>query len=198
MAREFNTVGVVGLGTMGAGIVEVFARNGIDVVAVEISEAALERGRATLAGSTDRAVAKGKLAAADRDALHERVHFAVGLNALHSVDLVIEAVPEHLDLKQRIFAELDRVCPTIGCGGHASSPGQPGTTPSEPRYARSNSEVSETITSASPRTQVIGGFSATATSSSASRNQVGASALSTPRSPGAVPGQFSDGTAVPG
>ncbi|MEO3771879.1 3-hydroxybutyryl-CoA dehydrogenase [Micromonospora sp. B9E7] len=110
MARDFSTVGVVGLGTMGAGIVEVFARNGIDVVAVEISEPALERGRATLTGSTDRAVAKGKLAAADRDALHERVHFAVGLDALHSVDLVIEAVPEHLDLKQRIFAELDRVC----------------------------------------------------------------------------------------
>ncbi|MCG5468392.1 3-hydroxyacyl-CoA dehydrogenase NAD-binding domain-containing protein [Micromonospora sp. LAH09] len=110
MARDFSTVGVVGLGTMGAGIVEVFARNGIDVVAVEISEPALERGRATLSGSTDRAVAKGKLAAADRDALHERVHFAVGLDALHSVDLVIEAVPEHLDLKQRIFAELDRVC----------------------------------------------------------------------------------------
>ncbi|WP_030488069.1 3-hydroxyacyl-CoA dehydrogenase family protein [Micromonospora chokoriensis] len=110
MAREFSTVGVVGLGTMGAGIVEVFARNGIDVVAVEISAPALERGRATLKGSTDRAVAKGKLAEADRDALHERVHFAVGLDALHSVDLVIEAVPEHLDLKQRIFAELDRVC----------------------------------------------------------------------------------------
>ncbi|MEU7755318.1 3-hydroxybutyryl-CoA dehydrogenase [Micromonospora sp. NPDC049171] len=110
MAREFSTVGVVGLGTMGAGIVEVFARNGVDVVAVEISEPALERGRATLTRSTDRAVAKGKLAVADRDALHERVHFAVGLDALHSVDLVIEAVPEHLDLKQRIFAELDRVC----------------------------------------------------------------------------------------
>ncbi|MET7373788.1 3-hydroxyacyl-CoA dehydrogenase family protein [Micromonospora arida] len=110
MAREFSTVGVVGLGTMGAGIVEVFARNGIDVVAVEISAPALERGQATLKGSTDRAVAKGKLAEADRDALHERVHFAVGLDALHSVDLVIEAVPEHLDLKQRIFAELDRVC----------------------------------------------------------------------------------------
>ncbi|MGC4854605.1 3-hydroxyacyl-CoA dehydrogenase family protein [Micromonospora sp. DT4] len=110
MAREFSTVGVVGLGTMGAGIVEVFARNGIDVVAVEISEPALERGRATLTSSTDRAVAKGKLAVADRDALHERVYFEVGLDALHSVDLVIEAVPEHLDLKQRIFAELDRVC----------------------------------------------------------------------------------------
>ncbi|MEH0823613.1 MULTISPECIES: 3-hydroxyacyl-CoA dehydrogenase family protein [unclassified Micromonospora] len=110
MAREFTSVGVVGLGTMGAGIVEVFARNGIDVVAVEISEGALERGRATLTGSTDRAVAKGKLAEADRDALLSRVHFQVGLDALHSVDLVVEAVPEHLDLKQRIFAELDRVC----------------------------------------------------------------------------------------
>ncbi|SCL66741.1 3-hydroxybutyryl-CoA dehydrogenase [Micromonospora citrea] len=110
MAREFTSVGVVGLGTMGAGIVEVFARNGVDVVAVEISEAALERGRATLTGSTDRAVAKGKLAEADRDALLARVDWQVGLGALHSVDLVIEAVPEHLDLKQRIFAELDRVC----------------------------------------------------------------------------------------
>ena len=79
MTREFNTVGVVGLGTMGAGIVEVFARNGVDVVAVEIDDAALERGRATLAGSTDRAVAKGKLAPADRDALLARVAFAVGI-----------------------------------------------------------------------------------------------------------------------
>ncbi|MEV4480449.1 3-hydroxyacyl-CoA dehydrogenase family protein [Micromonospora coxensis] len=110
MAREFTSVGVVGLGTMGAGIVEVFARNGVNVVAVEISEAALERGRTTLTGSTDRAVAKGKLAEADRDALLARVDFQVGLDALHAVDLVIEAVPEHLDLKQRIFAELDRVC----------------------------------------------------------------------------------------
>ncbi|MBX7265469.1 3-hydroxyacyl-CoA dehydrogenase family protein [Micromonospora sp. Llam7] len=111
MAREFTSVGVVGLGTMGAGIVEVFARNGIDVVAVEISDAALERGRANLTGSTDRAVTRGKLAEADRDALLARVDFQVGLDALHAVDLVIEAVPEQLDLKQRIFAELDRVCP---------------------------------------------------------------------------------------
>ncbi|WP_326562876.1 3-hydroxyacyl-CoA dehydrogenase family protein [Micromonospora sp. NBC_01796] len=110
MAREITNVGVIGLGTMGAGIVEVFARNGIDVLAVEISEEALERGQTTLTGSTDRAVARGKLAAEQRDALLGRVTFAVGLAALENVDLVIEAVPERLDLKRRLFAELDRIC----------------------------------------------------------------------------------------
>lgn len=122
MAREFASIGVVGLGTMGAGIVEVFARNGVDVVAVEITEAALDRGRATLAGSTDRAIARGKLSEAERDALVERVTFAVGLPSLREVDLVIEAVPEQLALKQKIFAELDRVCkPTAILATNTSS-----------------------------------------------------------------------------
>ena len=110
MARDFGSVGVVGLGTMGAGIVEVFARNGLAVQAVEINEAALERGRAVLTGSVDRAVAKGKLSPADRDELLGRVSFTVGLGALADVDLVVEAVPEQLDLKRAVFAELDRVC----------------------------------------------------------------------------------------
>ncbi|MFY1672978.1 3-hydroxyacyl-CoA dehydrogenase family protein [Plantactinospora sp. WMMB334] len=104
------TVGVVGLGTMGAGIAEVFARGGLRVVAVEITGEALDRGRATLTRSTDRAVARGRLSGADRDALLGRVTFAVGLPALAEVDLVIEAVPERLDLKRRLFADLDRIC----------------------------------------------------------------------------------------
>ena len=109
MTREFNTVGVVGLGTMGAGIVEVFARNGVDVVAVEVDEASVERGRSTLTGSTERAVAKGKLSAEEKAALLGRIRFATSLNDLADADLVVEAVPEHLDLKQQIFAELDKV-----------------------------------------------------------------------------------------
>jgi 3-hydroxybutyryl-CoA dehydrogenase len=111
VAREIGKVAVVGLGTMGTGIVEVFARNGLDVRAVEIDEAALERGRTKLTGSTERAVARGKLAPGERDALLSRITFAVGLDALRDVDLVIEAVPEHLDLKQQIFGQLDAVCP---------------------------------------------------------------------------------------
>ncbi|MGE5829028.1 MAG: 3-hydroxyacyl-CoA dehydrogenase family protein, partial [Micromonosporaceae bacterium] len=110
MAGAVKQVGVVGLGTMGAGIAEVFARNGIDVVAVEVAAEPLERGRAMVTASTDRAVARGRLDAAERDALLGRVRFVVGLDALADVDLVVEAVPERLDLKRRIFAELDRIC----------------------------------------------------------------------------------------
>jgi 3-hydroxybutyryl-CoA dehydrogenase len=108
--QEINTLGVVGLGTMGSGIVEVAARNGIDVIAVEVDETALDRARASLRASTERAVARGKITADEREALQNRVVFAVGLEALHAVDLAIEAVPEHLDLKQKIFADLDRIC----------------------------------------------------------------------------------------
>jgi 3-hydroxybutyryl-CoA dehydrogenase len=110
VGREINSVGVVGLGTMGTGIVEVFARSGFRVCAIEVDDAALERGRSKLTGSTERAVERGKLAAQERDALLSRISFAVDLGALRDADLVIEAVPEHLDLKQRIFGELDAVC----------------------------------------------------------------------------------------
>jgi 3-hydroxybutyryl-CoA dehydrogenase len=110
MGYEINTVGVVGLGTMGAGIVEVVARNGVDVIAVEVDDAAVERAQTFLHGSTERAVARGKLTGAEREALLGRVTFTVSLAALHNVDLAIEAVPENLELKQKIFAELDAVC----------------------------------------------------------------------------------------
>ena len=109
MAREINRVGVVGLGTMGAGIVEVLARNGQEVVAVEISDAALQTGRSHVDRSTARAVSRGRLEEADRDALLRRITFTTALEDLAPVDLVVEAVPERLQLKRELFARLDRV-----------------------------------------------------------------------------------------
>jgi 3-hydroxybutyryl-CoA dehydrogenase len=109
MARDFTKVGVIGLGTMGAGIVEVFARNGIDVVAVEVDEPAVERGREHLTNSTGRAVARGKLSEEDQAALVARVQFTSNMNDLKDCQLVIEAVPEQLELKKEIFAKLDQI-----------------------------------------------------------------------------------------
>ncbi len=109
MSREFTKVGVIGLGTMGAGIVEVFARNGIDVVAVEVDDAALARGRGVLEHSTARAVSRAKLTPEDETALHARVRFTSDLSALADCQLVVEAVPEHLSLKKEIFAKVDQI-----------------------------------------------------------------------------------------
>ncbi|MFC0625046.1 3-hydroxyacyl-CoA dehydrogenase family protein [Kribbella deserti] len=109
MAREIRTVGVVGLGTMGAGIAEVFARNGVTVVGVERDDAAVARGRGHIEHSTDRAVKRGKLAVEEQQALFDRVTFATSMDALADCDLVIEAVVEQLELKRDIFAALDKV-----------------------------------------------------------------------------------------
>ena len=65
-SREFHTIGVIGLGTMGAGIAEVFAREGFAVVGVEVDDAAVERGRGHLEHSTGRAVARGKMSDDDQ------------------------------------------------------------------------------------------------------------------------------------
>ncbi|HEY4632143.1 MAG TPA: 3-hydroxyacyl-CoA dehydrogenase NAD-binding domain-containing protein, partial [Blastococcus sp.] len=111
MARELNEVGVVGLGTMGAGITEVLARAGLSVTAVEVSEEALARGRGHLEQSTERAVGRGKLDPADRDAIFERIRWSTSLEDLAAAELVIEAVPERMELKTEVFSKLDKICP---------------------------------------------------------------------------------------
>jgi 3-hydroxybutyryl-CoA dehydrogenase len=111
MARVFSSVGVVGLGTMGAGIVEVFARNGLTVVGVERDDAALDRGREHLEVSTGRAVSRGKMSEEDKQSLLGRVTFTTSMDDLKDVELVVEAVPESLDLKRSIFSSLDAVTP---------------------------------------------------------------------------------------
>jgi len=94
---------------MGAGIVEVFARNGLDVVAVEVSPEAVEKGQAVLRHSTDRAVSRGKLTEQAQTELHDRVRCTTDLADLAECDLVVEAVPEQLDLKRAVLAQLDQI-----------------------------------------------------------------------------------------
>ena len=103
------TVGVVGLGTMGAGIAEVFARNGYQVVGVDVSEEALKRGRQHVEHSTARAVNRGKLSEQEQSALVERITLTTDIADVKDCRLVVEAVVEHLDVKQQIFRALDEV-----------------------------------------------------------------------------------------
>ncbi len=110
VAREFSTIGVVGLGTMGAGIAEVFARSGFSVVAVEVDADGQERGKAHLRHSTVRAVARGKLSAEEQAELLGRIVFTTALTDLADADLVIEAIPERLDLKAGVLKRLDEIC----------------------------------------------------------------------------------------
>jgi 3-hydroxybutyryl-CoA dehydrogenase len=111
MSRQISTVGVVGMGTMGAGIAEVLARTGFDVVAVEVDPAGVARGRGHLEHSTGRAVERGKLDEPAQRQLLDRIRFTTRLADLADADFVVEAVPEHLELKSRIFTELDAILP---------------------------------------------------------------------------------------
>ena len=106
-----NTVGVVGLGTMGAGIVEVFAKQGLATIAVEIDQSALDRGRAIVASSTQRAVDRGRMSEQDAKDLVDSISFTLEFSDLAAADLVIEAVPERMSIKKDLFSRLDAVCP---------------------------------------------------------------------------------------
>lgn len=111
MARTFGKVGVVGLGTMGAGIAEVLARSGIQVVGIESDEAAVERAKGHLATSTGRAVKRGKLTEAEVAEILSRISTGTELSAVADCELVVEAVPERMDVKKALFAALDALLP---------------------------------------------------------------------------------------
>ncbi|GHJ59957.1 3-hydroxybutyryl-CoA dehydrogenase [Nocardioides sp. OK12] len=121
-SRELTTIGVVGLGTMGAGIAEVFARHGFDVVGVELDDEGVARGRRHLESSTGRAVARGKLSEQEAADLLGRIRTTTSLKDLTDADLVIEAVVESVATKQQIFRELDSiVAPTTILATNTSS-----------------------------------------------------------------------------
>jgi 3-hydroxybutyryl-CoA dehydrogenase len=100
-------IAVVGAGQMGNGIAHVFAQSGYEVTMVDVAEAALEKGKATIASNLDRQIKKGTLQAADKDAIMGRMKTATSTDAVSTADVVIEAATENRDLKFRIFADLD-------------------------------------------------------------------------------------------
>jgi 3-hydroxybutyryl-CoA dehydrogenase len=102
-------VAVLGAGTMGNGIAQVFAQHGHAVVLRDLERPILDRALARIAASLAKLAEKGKLAPADTDAALGRIQAATDLEAAASADLVVEAVVERLDVKAAIFAELDRL-----------------------------------------------------------------------------------------
>jgi 3-hydroxybutyryl-CoA dehydrogenase len=108
---EISKVAVVGAGTMGNGIVHVFAQAGYDVVMIDVRPDALEAAQKTIAGNMERQIRKGALAETDRDAALGRIRTSTELSAAADADLVVEAATENRELKFRIFEELDRHAP---------------------------------------------------------------------------------------
>jgi 3-hydroxybutyryl-CoA dehydrogenase len=109
VAREIRKVGVVGLGTMGAGIAQVCVQGGVEVVGREVSAELGERAAGRIGHFLTRAVEKGRMEQADRDAAMGRLELTTDLGDLGDCDLVIEAAFEDLDVKRELFAELDRL-----------------------------------------------------------------------------------------
>ncbi len=105
-----ETVGVVGCGLMGSGIAEVAAKAGFDVVVREVSDELIEGGRDRIRKSLDRAVERGKLTEADRDAAWSRLRFSTDLSDLADRHLVIEAIIEEIAAKNELFSALNDLC----------------------------------------------------------------------------------------
>jgi 3-hydroxybutyryl-CoA dehydrogenase len=107
--EDVKTVGVIGCGIMGSGIVEVCAKAGNQVVFVEIDDEQVERGRARIEKSLARAVERGKLSEEDRAGVMAAIHGTADYEDIADSDLIIEAATEHLDTKLEIFRVLDGI-----------------------------------------------------------------------------------------
>jgi 3-hydroxybutyryl-CoA dehydrogenase len=108
---EIRKIGVVGCGQMGGGITQVCAQSGYSVVVSEVSDELLKKGLTSIDASLTRNVQKEKITRQDKDATLSRIKGTTDTKDFGDCDLVIEAAIENLDLKKKIFSELDKVCP---------------------------------------------------------------------------------------
>jgi 3-hydroxybutyryl-CoA dehydrogenase len=111
MSQEIKKVGVAGCGIMGSGIVQVCASSGYDVTVMEVEQSALDKGLRLIASRLDRDVKKEKMSSGDRDVLLGRIKGTTNNSDFSGCDIVIEAVTENIDLKKKLFADLDKICP---------------------------------------------------------------------------------------
>jgi 3-hydroxybutyryl-CoA dehydrogenase len=108
---EIKTVGVVGAGIMGAGIVQVCAQSGYQVVISEINDELLQKGIGTVDHFLGRAVQKERITAKDKDEIMGRIQGTTDPKDFKDCDLIVEAIIENLDLKKDLFKKLDEICP---------------------------------------------------------------------------------------
>jgi len=119
---SIQTIGIIGAGTMGNGIAQACAVAGLRAVMVDISETAVQKGLATIAGSLERLVKKEKISAADKDAALARVQTSTQYEALQQAQLVIEAATENYDIKVKILQQVDKlVGPEVILASNTSS-----------------------------------------------------------------------------
>ena len=103
-------IGVLGTGTMGAGIIQVLAQNGYEVVMRARRESSVEKGLATVNKNLDKMVAKEKITAEEKEAIMGRITGSTDINIIADADLVIEAATEDMEAKKALFAELNGIC----------------------------------------------------------------------------------------
>lgn len=119
---SIQTVGIIGAGTMGNGIAQACAVSGINVVMVDVSDTAVARGVATVAGSLDRLIRKDKISAADKAAALARIKVSTRYEDLQAAQLVIEAATENYELKLKILKQADALlAPEVIIASNTSS-----------------------------------------------------------------------------
>ena len=109
--KDIKKVGVVGCGVMGNGIVITCAQSGFPVIVSEINEQVLKKGLSTVDKFLSKSVEKGKLSEKDKAAIFGRIKGTTNISDFKDCDVVIEAATENMELKKKIFADLDKICP---------------------------------------------------------------------------------------
>ncbi|MBN1277150.1 MAG: 3-hydroxyacyl-CoA dehydrogenase family protein [Deltaproteobacteria bacterium] len=119
---EIKKIGVLGAGAMGSGIAQVASQTGYEVILRDIEDSFVERGLKSINSFLSKSVEKGKMDAAQKDAIMGRIKGTTDMAAMKDADFVIEVVLENLDLKKKVFKELDEICaPDVILASNTSS-----------------------------------------------------------------------------